>query len=282
MLERLKTDPSSITPDDARRLHEHFEAKDERSARLISAIEAWAAAHDDITIADAKGPTETFGQGHASLHTLVQDLTFAVDKNPNDVTGEVLKLTQNVVAKMVKAVGTTKAPHPELEAELQHEFAKIEPKVEQGTVTKEEANHLHSLEARAHGHTEKGGLTSIAQSVAARRERNMSLSDASNSQTSPGNQGIDPQEQSHRDKEGNLRKVEFALRPKVEQDPEHVTKEDASLLVSRERRAHGVIEKGSLAAEAQSLADKNAAKESSDTKDTAVVLQEGPVQAADA
>jgi hypothetical protein len=145
-------------------------------------------------------------------------------------------------------------------------------KVEQGTVTKEEADHLHSLEARAHGHTEKGGLTAHAQSVAARRQRGQSLSDGSthaandangssnnpsDGQGTSGNQGLSPEEQSHKDKEANLRKVEFALRPKVEKDPEHVTKEDASLLVSRERRAHNVVEKGSLAAEAQSLADKN-------------------------
>jgi hypothetical protein len=71
---------------------------------------------------------------------------------------------------MQRAIGQTNAPHPELEAELQEEIAKIVPKVEQGTVTKEDADHLHSLEARAHDHTEKGGITSVAQSVAAKRE----------------------------------------------------------------------------------------------------------------
>ena len=80
--------------------------------------------------------------------------------------------------------------HPELEAELQREFAKVELKLEQGTVTKEEANHLHSLEARAHGHTEKGGLTATAQSVVARRDRALSLSDTTNHtlSTAPSNQ----------------------------------------------------------------------------------------------
>lgn len=197
--------------------------------------------------------------GHTSLHTLVQDLHVAVDKNPDGVTVEVLKLAQSIYQKMQKAIGTRNAPHPELEAELQEEYAKIEPKVEQGIVTKAEADHLHSLEARAHGHTEKGGLTAIAQSVAAKRERQLSLSEGVIQEPNPSEprKAITPQEQSREDKEVNLHQVEEALRPKIENCPEEVTKENASLLESRERRAHGVIEKGSLAAEAQSLADKN-------------------------
>lgn len=84
---------------------------------------------------------------------------------------------------MQKAIGHTNAPHPELEEELREEIAKIEPKVAEGTVTIEEANHLHSLEARAHGHTERGGITSLAQSVAAKRERQLSLSSGSSPTT---------------------------------------------------------------------------------------------------
>lgn len=33
-------------------------------------------------------------------------------------------------------------------------------------VTTKDANHLHSLEQKAHGHTEKGGVTSQAQRLA--------------------------------------------------------------------------------------------------------------------
>jgi hypothetical protein len=62
---------------------------------------------------------------------------------------------------------------------LQEEYAKVEPKVAEGTVTIEEANHLHSLETRAHGHTEKGGLTAKAQSIATKRESQNSLGGAS-------------------------------------------------------------------------------------------------------
>jgi hypothetical protein len=155
---------------------------------------------------------------------------------------------------MQRAVGNGNAPHPELESELRTEYAKIEPKIEQGTVTRAEADHLHSLEARAHGHTERGGLTSAAQSVAAKRERQASLSDGT---INANRKGPTPVEQSHNAKEDNLHQVEVALRPKVTDEPEAVTKEDASLLQSREARAHGVVKKDSVAAEAQSLADKN-------------------------
>jgi hypothetical protein len=168
-----------------------------------------------------------------------------------------LKLTKGL--EMQKAVGNIVAPHPELESELQEEYQKVEAKVAEGTVTKAEADHLHSLEARCHGHTEKGGLTSLAQSVAAKRERQ--LSDASNQQghmqPSAGS-ATSPSEQSRKDKEAVLHKTEDALRPKIENEPDHITKEDAAILERRERRAHGVIPADSLAAQAQSLADNNA------------------------
>ncbi|CAA9964558.1 hypothetical protein CFE70_008410 [Pyrenophora teres f. teres 0-1] len=121
--------------------------------------------------------------GHALL-TAVNDLNAAVDASPEDITTEILRATQSVVSKMQKAVRHMNAPHPKFEAELQEEIAKVEPRIAQGTVTKAEADHLHSLEARAHGHTEKGGVAAAAQSIAARRERQLSLSSASGSVTS--------------------------------------------------------------------------------------------------
>jgi hypothetical protein len=158
--------------------------------------------------------------------------------------------------EMQKAVGHTDAPHPELETELQEEIAQIEPKVVEGTVTIEEANHLHSLEARAHGHTEKGGMTSIAQSVAAKRERQLSLSGGSNGNSPHANsKTLTPQQQSDHDKEANLHQAEVAIKPKVEQGT--VTEADASLLHSREMRAHGQIEKYSVTASAQSFVSHN-------------------------
>lgn len=114
--------------------------------------------------------------GHLTLLALIEGIKATVEAHPQDVTPEHLKLMQGTVAKMQKAIGNTTAPHPELEQELLQELQLIKPKIIEGTVTKAEADHLHSLEARAHGHTEKGGLTSIAQSVAAKRERQLSLS----------------------------------------------------------------------------------------------------------
>jgi hypothetical protein len=69
---------------------------------------------------------------------------------------------------MQTALNHKNAPHPELEAELQQEYAQIQPEIERGTVSSAEAGHLHSLESRARGHTERGGLTAMAQSVAAK------------------------------------------------------------------------------------------------------------------
>ncbi|RMZ66867.1 hypothetical protein GMOD_00002242 [Pyrenophora seminiperda CCB06] len=119
-----------------------------------------------------------------SIMMVVNELNAAVEASSGEVTIEILRATQGVVSKMQKAVGYMNAPHPEVEAELQEEIAQIEPKIVQGTVTKAEADHLHSLEARAHGYTEKGGIAAAAQSIAAKRERKLSLSSASGSVTS--------------------------------------------------------------------------------------------------
>ncbi|KAF1912253.1 hypothetical protein BDU57DRAFT_504737 [Ampelomyces quisqualis] len=248
VLEKLKEDPASITTEDARRLSENAVAGDLRTAKIISAVEAFAAASEVIHEVDPQ-----LGQApHTSLLTVVNDLKVAVDQNPTNVTTEVLRTAQNVVSKMQKAVGHTNAPHPELESELRQEIAKIEPKVVEGTVTIEEANHLHSLEARAHGHTEKGGITSIAQSVAAKRERQLSLSSGSSpvsSRSRANSKTFSPQEQSHRDREINLQKVKEVIKPKIELAT--VTGSEANLLYSREARVRGQTEMGGLTASAQ-------------------------------
>ncbi|KAH9873620.1 hypothetical protein IAQ61_004244 [Plenodomus lingam] len=188
---KLEQDPSRITTEDARRFSENYDAHDTRSARIISAVEACAVANLEV-----HDQNPSFGQElHTSLLTLVKDLQAAVTCNPGDVTDEVLRTAQSVVSKMQKAVGNTNVAHPEVEAELQQEIIKVERKIEQGTITKAEADHLHSLESRAYGHTEKGGITAIAQSVVAKRERQLSLGTGSSpaggrkradSQTQPG------------------------------------------------------------------------------------------------
>lgn len=190
ILVKLKNEPGSITTEDARRLSENVEVNNEKSARIISAVESFAVANESL-----HEEVPPLGQPiHSSLLTIVMDLEIAVQCNPGDVTDEVLRTTQSIVTskksaltppsthkkhtdfilEMQRAMGLNAAPRSELEAELQEEVAKIEPKIAQGTVTKSEADHLHSLEARAHGRTEKGGITALAQSVVAKRERQLS------------------------------------------------------------------------------------------------------------
>ncbi|KAH3941717.1 hypothetical protein HBH98_205930 [Parastagonospora nodorum] len=253
VIHKLQNNPTSITTEDARRLSENTVVSDLQTAKIISAVEAIASSSAIIHQVDP-----TLGQApRTSLPTIITDLKAAVDQNPNDVTTEVLKNAQNVVSKMQKAVGHTNAPHPELEAQLREEIAKIELKVAEGTVTIEEANHLHSLEARAHGHTEKGGITSIAQSVAAKRERQLSLSSGSGSsgiRSSANSKTFIPQDQSHLDKESNPKNAEDAIKPGIEQGT--ASEDDVKLLHSCETRAHGHTEKGGLASSAQSVAAK--------------------------
>jgi hypothetical protein len=99
VVDKLKNDPTTVTADDARRLHEHFNATDKESARLISAIEAVANANGEL--ASVQGDTEALAKsGHTSLTTIAEDLLHAVESNPGDVTVEVLKLTQTAVSKM--------------------------------------------------------------------------------------------------------------------------------------------------------------------------------------
>lgn len=196
ILRKLETNPGTITTEDARRLSENVVVDDKWTAKVVSVTESYAAANEILH----ELIPELGLAPHTSLLTIVSDLKAAVEQNPGDVTTEVLRTAQNVVSsklyteplfeilssthhnpriEMQRAVGHTNAPHPELENELREEISKIEPKVAEGTVTIEEANHLHSLEARAHGHTERGGITSLAQSVAAKRERQLSLSSGS-------------------------------------------------------------------------------------------------------
>ncbi|KAF2729663.1 hypothetical protein EJ04DRAFT_580453 [Polyplosphaeria fusca] len=249
IVHKLQHDPSSITPEDGRRLHEHYDATDERSARIISAIEALALANPDIMATNNTGDAAAPCSLQVSLLTLLKDLHATLDASPAEVTPEILKLTQTAVSKMQKAVGHTSAPHPELEDELQKVYREIAPKVDQGIVTKEEADHLHSLEARAHGHTEKGGLTAVAQSVAAKRERALSLSGSSTGEHTPPKTASSKLETAFKDETA---KVEAHMEKGT------VTVDEANRLRALEIRVHGHVEKGGLAAQAQSLAAKQA------------------------
>ena len=66
-----------------------------------------------------------------------------------------------------------------------------------------------------------------------------------------------PEQQSHLTKERNFQEAVSEVGSKMENDPASVTKEDGDLLHRREQRAHGVTEKGGIAAQAQRLAAEN-------------------------
>lgn len=90
----MTKDPLSITTEDARRLSEHYEVHDERSAKIISAVESMAVAAQDV-----HEQVPSLGQGpQASLLTVVNDLKVAVDADPVQVTPEILKTTQGVIS----------------------------------------------------------------------------------------------------------------------------------------------------------------------------------------
>lgn len=93
ILVKLKNEPGSITTEDARRLSENVEANNEKSARIISAVESFAVANESLHEEDP-----TLGQPpHSSLLTIVMDLQAAVQCNPSDVNDEILRTTQSIV-----------------------------------------------------------------------------------------------------------------------------------------------------------------------------------------
>ncbi|KNG46624.1 hypothetical protein DDE82_002162 [Stemphylium lycopersici] len=233
ILRKLKSDASSITADEA---------------RLLSENVTTSVHHQGSSYHQAP---------HRSLLTAAKDLHAAVDGSPEEVTTEVLRTAQSIVSKMQKAVGHNNAPQPEVEAKLQEEIAKIEPKIAQGTVTKAEADRLHSLEARAHGHTEKGGIAAAAQSVVARRERQLSLSGSSGAISSLNNgrsransrNFTAPHQQSQRDQEKSLDKAEVVDKSEIEQGANATT--GNATLNSGKTHAHEDAEKSELSATAQ-------------------------------
>jgi hypothetical protein len=94
ILEKLRDDPSSITTEDARRLSENAVADDLRTAKIISAVEAFAAASEF----DHEVNPQMDNAPHTSLLTVVNDLRVTVDRNPTNVTTEILRSAQAVVS----------------------------------------------------------------------------------------------------------------------------------------------------------------------------------------
>lgn len=98
ILVKLKYNPSSISMQDVRHLSENVEVGDERSANLVSAIEAFAIANKELN-----GPhTSPTQKSSVSLLTIVEDLHAAVDSNPGEVTSEVLSTAQSILCSKYK------------------------------------------------------------------------------------------------------------------------------------------------------------------------------------
>ena len=263
-------DANSITMEDAKALRNHADRTSaDRVENIIAAVENFASANEKAqagklyesphvalsstttqTTQSRKAPVAHAASqvyiGLKTLRELATKVHAEIDTNPKSFTNEDLKLYQSVVSKLQRTAGvnTAGASHPELE-ELQQVIAKIEPKVESGTVTKEE-----------------GGVTAHAQNVAAKKARSVSISTAKETPTSSSNiQGhagrFNPAEQSHEAKEVNFENVVAAIKPKFEKSSDMVTREDANFIHSREVRAHGATEKGGVVAQAMSLAAKN-------------------------
>lgn len=122
---------------------------------------------------------------------------------------------------------------------------RVVPKMEMEpeAITQADASYLSSAETKATGRRERGGLAAQAESLA---DQNKSPTSFNNTyrQSLPG-QGGQFQEGSN----GVVRKME--------NEPEHINQADASNLSSAETRATGRREKGGIAAQAESLADRN-------------------------
>lgn len=76
----------------------------------------------------------------------------------------------------------------------------------------------------------------------------------------PNKGEMDSATQSAVDRVENFEKAAENVAPKMANNPEHVTKGDASLLHSREQRAFGETSKGGIASQAQSMASENEKK----------------------
>jgi len=103
ILNKLRNDPASITTEDARRFSENAVVGDLRTAKVISAVEAYATANELLHEVDPR-----LGQApHTSLLTVVNDLSIAVDQNPDDVSTEVLRTAQAIVSSKSRSTYNT-------------------------------------------------------------------------------------------------------------------------------------------------------------------------------
>jgi hypothetical protein len=109
VITKLLNDPTSISTEDARRFSENIEARDARSARLVSAVESLAAVREDL-----RGTDAPLGQTpHPSMLTIVRDLLADVENYPQDVDEEILKTTR-AITNSECSVGSLQLGRPDL------------------------------------------------------------------------------------------------------------------------------------------------------------------------
>ena len=117
----------------------------------------------------------------------------------------------------------------------------------------QDAAYLKSREARATGQAQPP-----PESVSAAAQRLAAVNEGA---TKPPTKGdADPSTQSAVDRVENFEQVGQDVAAKMASNPEHVTKEEANLLHSREQRAFGETSKGGIASQAQSMASENEKK----------------------
>ena len=122
----------------------------------------------------------------------------------------------------------------------------------------QDANYLKSREARATSQAQPpaDSISAEAQRLASANKRGATINPSA--ATGPSATGpLSSAEQSHLTKESNFQQAAAEIGSKMANDPGSVTKEDGDLLHRREQRAHGVTEKGGIAAQAQHLAAEN-------------------------
>ena len=194
--------------------------------------------------------------GPAKGSTAAQMQSEVAKSQQNNTSNTTTSPEGQTISEVAKAEGgTTKGSQS---AQMQSELTKqrnaeqgvYDNNANGGTSNKSAAGQKISEVAKAEGGTTKGSASAKMQSELTKAQNNNQTPDI----------GGDPATPSHSDKEANFEDAKAKVMPKIQADPEHVTKEDANLLRSREQRAHGVTEKGGVAATAQHLAAENEKK----------------------
>ena len=126
--------------------------------------------------------------------------------------------------------------HANFEAEAKHVQEKLEH--DPASITSGDATHTESLEHRALGYRPpKDSVSAEAKRVAAANEQGKDTTTSA--------------------AEAKFQEAVDIVAPKMQHEPEKVNEEDANLLHSADRRAHGTVEKGGITAQAQHLAAEN-------------------------